>query len=177
MRHLLLITEERFLMDGKVPSIFALLGVPVSFLFGEWTPFMAALLVLTCLDIMTGVMKGFYDKKLRSRKMSEGMMRKLSMWLVIIVANMIDVAMSDVNETMFGGVPMAKTLAIFFYIGMEGLSICENVGQMGVKLPKFLTTYLEVLRDKGDPQQPQVTQVDEIKVIQDNKEIKLETKE
>jgi toxin secretion/phage lysis holin len=177
MRHLLLIAEERIIMDGKLPSIFALFGVPVAFLFGEWTPFMAVLLALTCLDIMTGVMKGLTDKRLRSRKMSEGMRRKLLIWVVIIVANMIDVAMVDMNEAVFGGVPMAKTLAVFFYIGMEGLSILENVGQMGLPLPKFITTYLEVLRDKGDPTQPQVTQVDEIKVIQDDKEIKLETKE
>jgi toxin secretion/phage lysis holin len=103
---------------------------------------MGVLLVFIALDIITGITKGFYDKALRSRKMSQGMIRKAMIFVVLIIANMIDIAM-------FGGMPVVKSSVLSFYIGMEGLSILENLGQMGVPLPSFVKKYLLVLRDKG----------------------------
>jgi toxin secretion/phage lysis holin len=119
------------------------LGAGVSFLFGTWTPFMAALLVMIALDIISGVAKGFYNKELRSRTMSQGMIRKGMIILVIILANMLDMIV-------FNGLPIAKTGACSFYIGMEGLSFVENLGQMGVQLPNFVKKYLLVLKEKGN---------------------------
>lgn len=117
-------------------------GAGVTFLFGAWTPLMGVLLVMIALDILTGVTKGFYDHSLRSRNMSQGMIRKAMIFVVMIIANMIDVAM-------FAGMPVAKTAVTSYYIGMEGLSILENLGQMNVPLPAFIKKYLLVLRDKG----------------------------
>lgn len=121
----------------------AFFGTSIAFLFGEWTPFMAVLLAISGLDIFTGIAKGIYDKQLRSRKMYQGMIRKSMIWVVIALGNLIDLAL-------FGGIPVAKTGAIFFYIGMEGLSVAENLGQMNMTLPKFIKDYLEVLKDKGE---------------------------
>jgi toxin secretion/phage lysis holin len=123
-------------------SVSSVLGIPLAFVFGEWTPLMGALLVMTALDIFTGVTKGFYDKSLRSRRMSEGMVRKAMIIVVIILANMIDMAM-------FGSMPVAKSAVIVYYIGMEGLSVVENLAQMNVPLPAFIKKYLLVLRDNG----------------------------
>lgn len=58
-------------------------------------------------------------------------------------SHMIDIAL-------FNDVPVAKTGCILFYIGMEGLSILENLGQMNVPLPKFIHENLEVLKQKGE---------------------------
>ena len=126
----------------KLGLITSAIGIPLAFLFGTWTPLMGVLLVLIALDIITGITKGFYDKALRSRKMHQGMIRKAMIFAVLILANMIDISL-------FGGLPVAKTGILSFYIGMEGLSILENLGQMGVPLPAFIKKYLLVLRDKG----------------------------
>ncbi|WP_416147890.1 holin family protein [Salipaludibacillus sp. HK11] len=126
----------------KLLGVSALLGVPLAFLFGGWLPIMSVLVVMIFLDIITGVTKGFYDKRLRSLKMSQGMIRKAMIFVVIIIANMIDVAM-------FAGVPATKTAVILFYIAMEGLSIMENIGQMGVPLPDVIKNHLELLKSKG----------------------------
>ena len=47
---------------------------------------------------------------------------------------------------------MFRTATAFFFIANEGLSIVENVGEMGVKLPAFITGALTKLRDgQGTP--------------------------
>jgi len=114
-----------------------------SFVFGSWVPMIGILLVLCAIDIITGIAKGLYDKDLRSRKMSKGMISKAMYFVVVILANMIDM-------TVAGGLPVAKSAVLIFYISLEGLSILENLGQMNVPLPAFIKKYLIVLRDQGD---------------------------
>ena len=48
---------------------------------------------------------------------------------------------------------MFRSAAEFFYIATEGLSIVENVGLMGVPVPKPIRQALEVLREKNDEEQ------------------------
>lgn len=119
-----------------------------SYLFGTWIPIMGVLMVFIVLDVITGIMKGFYDSGLRSRKMSQGMITKAMMFVVIIIANMLDYVMLDF--TLLNEVPIAKISVITFYLGLEGLSILENLGQMNVPLPKFIVNSLEVLKERGD---------------------------
>lgn len=119
-----------------------------TYLFGTWVPIMGVLLVLIVFDVITGIMKGFYDKALRSRKMSQGMITKAMMFVVIIIANLLDFVMNDSGLTQ--GLPLIKVSVITFYIGLEGLSILENLGQMRVPLPSFIKNLLEVLKERGE---------------------------
>lgn len=64
--------------------------------------------------------------------------------LVIILANLLDILTAS-------GVPVFRTLAIFFYIGMEGLSITENLTRIGVPLPRAMTKYIEQLSEEEIP--------------------------
>lgn len=151
----------------KLQTAMGMFGIPLAFLFGSWTPLMGILLVFILIDILTGITKGFYRRELRSRNMSQGMIRKAMIVVVVIIANMLDIAM-------FGGLPVAKSAVITFYIGMEGLSILENLAQMDVQLPEFIERYLLVMKDKGN--NVSVKQIDEITIKQGDEEIKLETK-
>jgi toxin secretion/phage lysis holin len=103
-----------------------------------WTAFVNPAKAEKLLEIA----KGFYDRALISKKMSQGMISKAMIFVVLIVANMLDVALS-------GGLPVAKTAVITFYIALEGLSILENLGQMNVPLPAFIKDMLLVLQDNG----------------------------
>lgn len=174
----LLYLKERLKMY-KIPTLTALFGTPVAFLLGEWTPLLSALVVFVALDIITGILKGIYDRKLRSRKMSQGMIRKCLIFVVVIVANIIDVSMSPFLGAVdpdLSGLPIAKTGVILFYIVMELLSITENLGQMDFPVPKVLKDYIEVLKVKSDYEKP-VEKVDEIIVKKDGEEKVLETKD
>ena len=90
------------------------------------------------IDIVTGIIKAAIQKKLNSKVSYRGFLKKTSIMLVIIIANLLD-------ELTSSGVPVFRTMAVFFYIGMEGLSIVENLGHIGVPLPKGIIKRLEQL--------------------------------
>lgn len=163
----------------KIPTLSAIFGTPIAFLIGEWTQLLSALVAFVAIDILTGIAKGLYDRRLRSRKMSQGMIRKCMIFVVVIVANIIDQSMSPYLGSINPGLadlPIVKTGAILFYIAMELLSITENLGQMDFPIPKVLKEYIEVLRSTSEYEKP-VKKVDEIVVKEGDKETILETKD
>ena len=96
------------------------------------------------IDIVTGLIKAAIQKKLNSKVSYRGFLKKTSIMLVIIIANLLDVLTAS-------GVPVFRTMAVFFYIGMEGLSILENLGHIGIPLPSGLTKYIEQLSKEELP--------------------------
>lgn len=90
------------------------------------------------IDIVTGLIKSAIERKLSSNIAFEGFLKKATIMIVIIIANLLDILTS-------AGVPVFRTMAVFFYIGMEGLSILENFERIGVPLPKAMTKYINEL--------------------------------
>lgn len=115
------------------------------------------LLILMLIDIFTGLMKAIKDKNLWSRKSLFGYARKILVFLIITVSNMLDFMM-DLNGTLV-------LATVTFYILNEVLSITENAAQLGLPLPKQLTEIIDVVNKKDD-----VTEkVDEIIYKEDEK--------
>lgn len=102
------------------------------------------LMILMIIDIFTGLAKAFKNKNLWSRKSMYGFGRKILVFCVIILANIIDQILK-----LNSGLLM---ITIFFYIANEGLSIVENCAEMGVLIPEEIGEKLKVIRnnDKGD---------------------------
>lgn len=48
------------------------------------------------------------------------------------------------------GQEIFRSLAIWFYLANEALSIIENAGRCGVPIPSFLKTALEQMRSKAN---------------------------
>jgi len=90
------------------------------------------------IDIATGLIHSAIERKVSSKIAYRGFLKKATIMLVIIVANLLDLLT-------VGGVPVFRTMAIFFYIGMEGISITENLTKIGVPLPRAMTKYIEQL--------------------------------
>lgn len=139
-----------YLIGGEKMELFfkALLvfgGTAVSFLFGAWHISLTILLVFMCTDFITGIMKGAYQGRLRSAVGYKGILKKGGIFIVIILANMLDMLVSN-------GMPIFRTMAVFFFIGNEGISILENLGQMGVKVPKGIANKLEQLSKQEEVQ-------------------------
>lgn len=118
-------------------------GVTVGFLFGEWTELLTAVLVLHVLDMITGIMAAGKLNDISSIKMNKGIKKKVGNWIALILANVIDVVLFDKQ-------PIAVTGLAFVLIANEGLSIVENLGNLGVMLPDFITRYLKQIRNGGD---------------------------
>lgn len=111
-----------------------------AYLFGG-VKYLDLLVILMLADIITGVLKAFKEKRLRSRTALFGYARKIGVFAVIILANIIDIILA-----LNGAVAVATVL---FYIANEGLSILENLSQIGVKVPKVISDKLHVINSEG----------------------------
>lgn len=108
------------------------------YLFGE-VKFLDLLLVLMAIDIITGVFKAIKKGNLMSRKSLFGYARKMLIFAVIILANIMDQILGLNGAIAYG--------TVIFYIASEGLSIMENLSELGLLIPKFMRDKLEVMKD------------------------------
>ncbi|AJH24059.1 phage holin family protein [Bacillus velezensis] len=120
---------------------FESLQIARTYLFGE-VKYLDLLLVFSIIDVLTGVIKAWKFKNLRSRSAWFGYVRKMLSFLVIIVANIID-TITNLNGVLTFG-------TVLFYIANEGLSITENLAQIGVKIPAVITDRLHVIESDND---------------------------
>ena len=115
------------------------------------------LLLLMLIDVITGLIKAVKDKNLWSRKSLFGYARKILVFLIITVANLLDLLM-NMNGTLV-------LATVTFYILNEVLSITENAGQLGIPLPDKLLEVISVVNKKSE------TNVKVEKIINDGDDI------
>ena len=113
-----------------------------TFIYGGDLTLLYFLMVLMVIDIITGLAKAFKNKDLWSRKSMYGFGRKILIFCIIILANIIDQILKLNN-----GLVM---VTIFFYIANEGLSIVENCAEMGVLIPNEIGEKLKVIRGTSE---------------------------
>ena len=101
-----------------------------------------ALAILMVIDMITGILKSLINGNLWSRKSTYGFGRKMLVFLIIIVANILDTLFSLNGVLIYG--------SVIFYIYIECLSIIENYALMGGKVPEQLLNTLELLKEKND---------------------------
>lgn len=115
-------------------------GTIVSAWLGGWDVALQALVAFMVVDYLTGVLAAIKQRRLSSEVMFWGGLRKGIILLVLAMAVILDRLVG--NED-----PIFRTLAIYFYVAREGLSILENLGLLGIPLPDFLRRVLEQLND------------------------------
>ena len=125
-------------------SILTAIGAGVaSTLLGSWDKSLEILLIFIIMDYITGVAAAFKTKTLRSSVGFEGLMKKGAIFLIVILAAQLDRITGNAAGVF-------RTSTAFFFIANDALSVLENVGEMGVKLPAFLTSALTKLRDENE---------------------------
>ena len=102
---------------------------------------MKSLLVVIVIDYITGVISAIYNKKLNSTIGLKGILKKFSYLIIVSLSVILDRIVGDTGAI--------RTIVIYFFVANDGISIVENIGKMGVPLPKKLTEVLEQLRNKG----------------------------
>jgi toxin secretion/phage lysis holin len=112
-------------------------------LLGGWDRALEILLIFIALDYLTGIGAAMKTKTLKSSIGFEGLMKKATIFLMVILAAQLDRITGNTAGVF-------RTATAFFFISNEGLSILENVGQMGVKLPAFIAGALTKLQDEND---------------------------
>ena len=131
-------------MDDKahiLKTVSAAAGVVVGYLWGGWTIMLQALLVLVCVDFVTGWVAAWINGELRSMKGYIGVAKKISIFMFITVAHVIDAVLGDMHYL--------RDAVVFLYLANELLSIIENAGKMGVPMPPILRDAVAVLESKA----------------------------
>ncbi|AUS03377.1 putative holin [Staphylococcus phage vB_SauP_phiAGO1.9] len=100
------------------------------------------LFVLMIVDIITGFAKAIKNNNLWSKKSMKGFAKKLLIFCIIILANIIDQILQ-----LKGGLLM---ITIFYYIANEGLSIVENCAEMDVLVPEQIKDKLRVIKNDSE---------------------------
>ncbi len=122
---------------------FAAIGGALGWFIGGLDGFLYALIAFVVIDYLTGLLAAGVQKKLSSEVGFKGIAKKIAIFLLVGIANIIDV---DVIQN---GTAL-RTAVIFFYLSNEGLSILENAGNIGLPIPEKLKTMLSQLKDKED---------------------------
>ena len=100
-----------------------------------------ALIVLVILDYITGFIKGVYTKMLSSEIGFKGLLKKILIFIVVIVAVIIQGVINN-------SIPIREVVIVFF-ICNEGISILENAAEF-IPIPEKLKNLLLQLREKTE---------------------------
>ena len=105
--------------------------------------FMYTLIAFVVIDYVTGIMCAIVEKSLDSEVGARGIFKKVLIFLLVGIANLIDV-------NVIGQGAILRTAVIFFYLSNEGVSILENAGRLGLPIPTKLKAVLAQLRDDAE---------------------------
>ena len=127
---------------NTIQVIIAAIGGWLGYFLGGCDGLLIALIVFVTVDYITGVMCAVADKKLSSEVGFKGICRKVLIFLLVGIANIIDVQVIHTGSVL-------RTAVIFFYLSNEGVSLLENAGHLGLPIPEQLKTVLEQLHDRA----------------------------
>lgn len=128
---------------NSVQLIFTAVGGWLGYFLGGSDGLLYALIVFVVIDYLTGVMCAVNDKTLSSEVGFRGICRKLLIFLLIGIANILDVHIIGTGSVL-------RTAAIFFYISNEGISLLENAAHLGLPVPEKIKKVLEQLHNKAE---------------------------
>ncbi|MCB2291847.1 phage holin family protein [Clostridium sp. CS001] len=115
----------------SLKATIAVMGTCLTWLFGVWDTTIIVLMAFMALDYLTGLIKAYVNKNVSSDVGLKGIARKSLIFVVIIVAVMLD-------RLLNAGTWLFRTLICYFYIANEGISLLENCAQLGLPIPDKL---------------------------------------
>ena len=126
-----------------IQLVFAAIGGWLGWFLGGCDGLLYALIAFVVVDYVTGVMCAVVDKKLSSAVGFRGIFKKVLIFVMVGVGNIIDVQV-------LGQAGILRTAVIFFYLSNEGVSMLENAGHLGLPIPAKLKEVLEQLHDRSE---------------------------
>ena len=131
-------------MEKVFNSTVAVVATFFTYLFGGWDAAIGILIVFMCLDYATGVIVAYQNNLLDSEVGFKGLVKKFMILVILIVAVMLDGLMNT-------GTWVFRTLVCYFYIANEGISLLENVSNLGVKIPdKLKDALVQLNKDESE---------------------------
>ena len=119
------------------------LGGFIGWFLGGADGFLYALIAFAVIDYITGVLCAISDKTLSSEVGFKGICRKVLIFTLVGIGNIVDVYV-------LGETGVLRTAVIFFYLSNEGVSLLENSAHLGLPIPEKLKEVLEQLHDRAE---------------------------
>ena len=128
---------------NTIQLIFSAVGGWLGYFLGGCDGLLYALIAFVVIDYITGVMCAIINRELSSAVGFKGIFRKVLIFLLVGIANIIDVQVIGTGAVL-------RTAVIFFSISNEGVSLLENAGHLGLPIPEKIRTVLEQLHDRAE---------------------------
>jgi toxin secretion/phage lysis holin len=127
--------EDKTMFLGTVTAV----GTAVTTLLGGWDMGIKVLLLMVIVDYITGVIAAFIQKKLSSGVGFRGIVKKVSIFLLVAVAHAVDTITAQ---------SIIRDATVLFFVANEGLSILENSNAIGLPIPRALVDAISALNQK-----------------------------
>lgn len=124
-----------------LPKVFAFIGSLVGFLLGGYDGFLYTLCGFILIDYLTGVVAAIIKRQVSSEIGFKGILKKILILIMVAMGHLLD-------QNLLGGGDSLRTAVIFFYTANEGISITENLTDIGFPIPRKLKEVLSQLSDQ-----------------------------
>ena len=128
---------------NMIQLMFTAVGGWLGWFLGGCDGLLYALIAFVAIDYITGVMCAINDHSLSSEVGFRGICRKVLIFLLVGIANILDV-------NVIGAGSVLRTAVIFFYISNEGVSLMENAAHLGLPVPEKIKVVLEQLHNRAE---------------------------
>ena len=129
-----------------IQFVFTAVGGWLGYFLGGCDGLLIALVVFVAVDYLTGVMCAISDKKLSSEVGFKGICRKVLIFLLVGIANILDMQVIGTGSVL-------RTAVIFFYLSNEGVSLLENAAHLGLPVPEKMKEILAQLHDRAEKEE------------------------
>lgn len=137
-----------------IAAAYAVLSGFFGNIFQQVFGLLIVMIAFMALDWLTGMAKASKTKTISSKVGVIGILKKGLCIAVVLVAFGVDFVISYTAEKI--GVSFTSTyvtiLVVVWLIVNEGISILENIGELGVKYPPFLTKIFKSLKTTVEKQ-------------------------
>lgn len=135
----------------KFRIIFVAIGATLSSLLGVL--YVPVILMVLCnvIDYITAILAAVYNgEKVDSAVGIKGIIKKVSMWLLVVVGVIVDNLIAYATEHIGFTFPLMFLVACIVAVWIicnELISILENIKKSGVKVPAFMNKILYYVKD------------------------------
>ena len=128
---------------NSIQFVFTAVGGWLGYFLGGCDGLLYALIAFVVIDYITGIVCAIINQSLSSEVGFKGICRKVLIFLLVGIANILDVQV-------IGSGCVLRTAVIFFYLSNEGVSILENAAFLGLPVPEKIKIVLEQLHDRSE---------------------------
>ena len=128
---------------AKIQMAVAAIGGWLGYFLGGMDGLMIALVVFMALDYVTGLMCAVIDKKLSSTVGFKGICRKVLIFVLVGIGNLVDIHIVGTGSAL-------RSAVICFYLSNEGLSLLENAAHIGLPIPDKMKDVLAQLHGRTE---------------------------